>query len=57
MNQRRTLDGVICPLTLKATVGDAAELVVHERHECIEGVLVPFLPINEQLAERLGKSL
>ena len=48
---------VIFPLALEATVGDPAEFVVHERQECIEGILVPMFPINEQVAERLGKSL
>jgi hypothetical protein len=48
---------VISPLTLEATVGDPAEFIVHDRQECIEGVLAPFLPINEQVVERLRKSL
>jgi hypothetical protein len=38
-------------------MGDPAELILHKRQECVEGVLVPFLPISEQFAERLGKSL
>jgi len=46
MNQRRALDGVIRPLAPETTVGDSTELIVDEREEGVEGILVAFFPIS-----------